>query len=153
VRGSRRAAASCSAGHRHLALVDAGGGVLEGGDDVFALEVGVVLQHLLGGSAGGELAEHHADGDPEVADAGHAPHALRIDGDSLEGHAPMLRVCGRSAQGRFVVTSRRPDTRLELLQGEGPLGDGARRRAVDRTTCVTRRSVPPDFGGCVRAGW
>lgn len=52
----------------------------------------VVLEHLLGGPAGGELAQHHADRDAQVSDAGHTPHSLRVDRDPLEGHPPIVRV-------------------------------------------------------------
>lgn len=73
-------------GEGYLTLVDNGGGILERGEDVGLLEVGVVAKELLGGSPGGELAEDHADGDAEVSDAGDSAHLVRVDSYALEGH-------------------------------------------------------------------
>lgn len=87
-RGSRRAGTSRRTGHRHLALLDDGGRVLEGGSHVLTLEVGMVLEHLLAGSTRSELTEHHAHGDPQAPDAGDPTHLRRVDGDPLEGHPP-----------------------------------------------------------------
>jgi hypothetical protein len=74
-------------GHRHLALVDDGGRVLQGGSHVFTLEVGVVLEQLLAVATRSELAEHHADGDPQSSDAGDPAHLRGVDRDPLERHA------------------------------------------------------------------
>jgi hypothetical protein len=59
--------------------------------DGVAFEVRVVGEHFVDGSPAGSLAEHYADRDAEVADAGHAAHPIRVDGDALEHHAEMLR--------------------------------------------------------------
>ena len=62
-----------------------GGCVLERGEDVLALQIGIVGSNLIDARARGKLAEHRADGDAGVADAGKAAHPIRVDGDSLLG--------------------------------------------------------------------
>jgi len=53
-----------------LALLRSRCGVFERGEDVLAFQAGVVGQHVIDAGAGGELAEHRADGDAGLADAG-----------------------------------------------------------------------------------
>jgi hypothetical protein len=51
---------------------------------------GLLSQQLIDAGACGELAEHRADNDACVANAGQAAHPIGVDGDSPLGH--MARV-------------------------------------------------------------
>lgn len=59
------------------------GCIFERGEDILAFQVGIVGQQLIDADVSGELAEHLADGDAGVADAGQPSHPVRVDGDSL----------------------------------------------------------------------
>ena len=66
------------AGERELVFLERVGGEFERGQDVCSFQVGIVGEDLLGGLAGGELADDRADGDPGIADAGQAAHPRRV---------------------------------------------------------------------------
>ena len=81
------------------------GCVFESGEDVLALQVGVIDQQFVDAGTSRKLAKYDAHGDAGVADTGQAAHPVWIDGDSLLGHRARVRrrpardlVCGTNAR-------------------------------------------------------
>ena len=72
---------------------------------------------------------------PEVADAGHTPHPIRVDGDALERHAAMLR------GGRGVP---QPWQKMETWLGSSGFDD---RRPPFFTATVAMMVILTSFGG------
>jgi hypothetical protein len=62
------------------------GRVLEDLLDVSALEVGILLENLLEGPAGGNQTDHGLDGDALATDAGLALELVGFNGDPVEHH-------------------------------------------------------------------
>ena len=67
--------------------------------DVFAFQVGVVLDDLLDGAPGGELPEHGRNGHARIADGGQSSHPFGMHGDAFERHGGSVPRCGRRIEG------------------------------------------------------
>jgi hypothetical protein len=91
---------------RELSLADGFSGVEQRLVDVFAGEVRVLSQDLLVRHAVRDHRDHCRDREAQPADAGQAPHDVRVGGDALKGHAPMITAAdpGNSAPYAWRVT-------------------------------------------------
>jgi hypothetical protein len=88
--GWRRQAVS-RRGCRQLTFAHRRGRKLQGREDVCALEIWIVGEDLIVCATRGELADNRADRHPQPTDAGEPSHLLRVHGDPLERHIPIVR--------------------------------------------------------------
>ena len=78
--------------------------------DVLAGEVWVLSQDLLGSHAVGHHRDDCRDRKAQPADAGQAPRDIRVGGDALQVHAPMITAvdAGSSAPCAWRATGTQP---------------------------------------------
>ena len=107
---------------RQLSLADGFSGVEQRLVDAFAGEVRVLGQDLLVRHAVRDHRDHCRDGEAQPADAGKAPHDIRVGGDALKGHAPMITAvdAGSSARGAWTERARRRESGYGRIFSRAP---------------------------------
>jgi hypothetical protein len=98
-------------------------GILQRSGDVGSFEVREVGKDLVGRSSGCELADDRRDRDPQPTNARRAPHLGRIDRDSLETHAEMIRPATLAAFQPEHAQRRDATIGLHRIVVDTPIGD------------------------------